>query len=844
LHPHRPSPRYALAALRHVPVGPIGLGLLFCLWAGCAERTPPLAPSPVVARDPPAQVAAFTLEPHGVTLRTAAGAVSLTAVSDSVIRVRASRDGSFAKDFSWAVVAGANAATGNFTVKDEGQAVLAATPDVHVRIRKDPLGVVFLDASDKVISQDDPRRPMTLAAEGFRVSKTMPDDEHYYGLGDKAGPLDRRGRAFKNWNTDAYGWQETTDPLYKSIPFFVALRKGSAYGIFVDNTWRTSFDFGNGTPDAYSFGSDGGPLDYYFIAGPHPKSVLERYAGLTGKTPLPPLWTLGFQQCRYSYYPEARVYEVAQTFRKKKIPADVVYIDIDYQKDYRPFTVDRERFPHFEQMVADLGKEGFKVIAITDLHIAKAPGTGYRPYDEGMAGNYFVHNPDGSVYSGTVWPGESVFPDFTWAPARAWWGTLYRDFVNAGIAGFWNDMNEPSVFKTRTGTMPLDVVHRLDSGGTASHREVHNVFGMENSRATYEGLLELQGNRRPFVLTRASYAGGQRFAASWTGDNSSTYNHYRISVPTLLSLGLSGYPMVGDDIGGYRGSPPPDLLTRWIELGAFNPIFRDHTEKGTLDQEPWVHGPQHEAIRRRYIETRYRLMPYVYTLAEEASRTGLPLMRPLWLERPETDTRDPNGENYAGAEDSVFLFGPDLLVEPKLDETLEPVSVVVPPGVWYDYWTGERGRWVAGQKAPAGLGDLPVLVRGGAIVPHQPIVQSTTEVPKGPLELRVYLGPDCRGSLYMDDGVTFDYQKGAFLRLAASCEEATDGATVKTEAAEGSYTPWFDRIAFVVHGLRSRPKQITMDGKPVRDFTYDAKRKIVTVVMPYSRGGQIVKVTY
>ncbi len=759
-------------------------------------------------------------------------------MNDSVLRVRASHDGTFAKDFSWAVVPGANAPTVTLKVSDEGSTVLAVTPEVHVRIKKDPLGIVFLDASDQVISGDDPGHPMSLTAQGFRVDRAMPEDEHYYGLGDKGGALDRRNRAFTNWNSDVFGFQESTDPLYKSIPFFIGLRKGRAYGIFLDNTWRTWFDFGKSAPDAYSFGADGGELDYYFIAGPQPKSVLERYAALTGKTPLPPLWSLGYQQCRYSYYPEARVREVAKTLRQKKIPADVIYLDIDYQKNNRPFTVDRDRFPHFEKMVTDLGEEGFKIIAITDLHLAKLPGAGYRPYDEGVAGNHFVHNPDGSVYVGKVWPGDSVFPDFTWAPARAWWGTLYRYFVGAGVAGFWNDMNEPTIFGTPSKTMPLDLVHRVDAGGSASHREVHNVFGMQNSRATYDGLLELQGNRRPFVLTRATYAGGQRFAASWTGDNSSTWNHYRISVPTLLSMGLSGYPMIGDDIGGFRGSPPADLLTRWFELGAFNPIYRDHTNKGTLDQEPWVHGPQHEAIRRRYIETRYRLMPYIYTLAEEAARTGVPLMRPLWLEHPEIETHD------ADAENRVFLFGPDLLVEPKLDEMLEPLGVVVPPGVWYDYWTGERWEGPPRQKVGAGLGDLFVLVRGGAIVPHQPLVQSTAEVPKGPLELQVYLGPDCRGSLYMDDGVTFNYQKGAFLRLGASCQEKADSATVTTGAVEGSYDPWFASIAFVIHGLRSAPKQVAVDGKPVRDFRYDDAKKMVTIVAPFAKTGQVVTVTY
>ncbi|HEX4405786.1 MAG TPA: glycoside hydrolase family 31 protein [Polyangia bacterium] len=807
---------------------PTLFGLLSSL--SCAAA-PPRAQTPTTAA---AQVTGFSADAHGVTLKTSFGAVAITAVNDDVVRVRAARGDVFSKDFSWAVVEGANAPTGKVTVTDGAASLVVATANVRVRVEKSPLRLVFLDAAGNVLSEDARDRPMSLGAAGFRVDKVMPDDEHYYGLGDKAGPLDRRDMAFTNWNTDAYAWQESTDPLYKTIPFFIGLRKGRAYGLFVDNTWRSWFDFGKTARDAYAFGSDGGDLDYYFIAGPQPKSVLERYADLTGKPPLPPLWSLGFQQCRYSYYPEARVYEIAKTFREKKIPADVIYLDIDYQKDNRPFTIDAARFPHFDKMIADLGRDGFKVIAITDLHLARAPGQGYRPYDEGAAGNDFVHAADGSVYVGKVWPGPSVFPDFTWAPARAWWGTLYDDFVKRGVAGFWNDMNEPSVFWEQR-TMPLDAVHRVDSGGTATHRAVHNVFGMQNSRATYEGLLNLQGDRRPMVLTRATYAGGQRFAASWTGDNTSTWNHFRISIPMLLNLGLSGYALVGDDIGGFRGSPTPELLTRWLELGAFNPIFRDHTEKGTLDQEPWVGGGEHEAIRRRFIETRYRLLPYIYALAEEASRTGAPMMRPYWLEHPEADAFYTNN--------SAFLFGPDLLVQPKVEETMDPLEVSVPPGVWYDYWTGERLAGAPKKSVPA-LGELSVLVRGGAIIPHQPLVQSTSETPKGPLELRVYPGPACHGSLYADDGTTFDYKKGAFVRVALTCQDGANALSVQTGAAEGTYTPWFSSLAFAIHGAPSAPKQVTVAGAATRAFTYDAKKHVVTITTPFVRAGEIVTITY
>jgi alpha-glucosidase len=397
------------------------------------------------------------------------------------------------------------------------------------------------------------------------------------------------------WNTDQYRFQEATDPLYKTIPFFLADNAGRSYGLFLDNTWRSSFDFGKEDRTAYSFGADGGPIDYYFLYGPAPKQVVQNYAWLTGLTPLPPQWSLGFQQSRYSYETETRLREVADRLRADRIPCDALYLDIDYQVGNAPFTVNKQTFPNFPNFVHELEDKQFRLVMITDLHIAALSHQGYAPYDTGIAGDHFVKNPNGTVYVGKVWPGPSVFPDFTTKGARNWWGGLYKNFYEDGAAGFWNDMNEPSVFDVASKTMPLDVVHRIDEPGfaarTATHAEIHNVYGMENSRATYEGLLELKPQQRPFVLTRATYAGGQRYAATWTGDNSSTWNHLRISTPMLLSLGLSGFSMAGDDIGGYAGSATSDLLTKWIEVGAFNPIYRDHTEKFTDDQEPWAGGP-------------------------------------------------------------------------------------------------------------------------------------------------------------------------------------------------------------------------------------------------------------
>jgi alpha-glucosidase len=779
------------------------------------------------AWQPLGNVSAVKVLPQGVELTAGRGRVRVTALSPNVVRVRYAAQGEFPPDQSFAVLPDAFPQAATVHVEQGLEAVTMSTGSMQVKISKSPLRIAFLDQKGIVISQDQAGHPVSFNGTEFRVWKSMPEDEHYFGLGDKTGPLDHRNLAFTMWNTDAFGWQESTDPIYKSIPFLLAKRGAQAYGIFLDNTYRSSFDFGKELRDAYSFGADGGELDYYFIYGPDPKQVIEEFTSVVGRTPLPPLFALGYQQCRYSYYPEARVREVAGEFRKRNIPADVIYLDIDYQQKNRPFTIDRERFPTFEQMITDLKSEGFKVVAITDLHLAKLPG--YKPYDEGIKGDYFVKNPDGSVYVGKVWPGDAVFPDFTRSEVRKWWGTLYTDFVKMGIRGFWNDMNEPAIFERADKTMPLDIVHSVE-GRKTDHREIHNVFGMENARATYEGLLTLQPNQRPFVLTRAAYAGAQRYASTWTGDNSSTFNHMRISIPQLLNLGVSGYTFVGDDIGGFAGSPTPELLTRWMELGAFNPIYRNHGAKGTRNREPWVDGPEHEAIRKRYIEIRYQLLPYIYTGMEEASRSGVPLMRPMFLEFP--DQKD------FETTDAEFMFGRDLLIAPKVDEKFEPYDVKLPAGTWYDFWTGLPVSTSTLTVNPP-LDVVPIYIRGGSIVPEQPVVQNTDQVPQGPLQISVYPGSDCHGSLYQDDGNTLAYQQGQTMLMQFGCESRPDSLMLKVSTPQAQYKPWWSEMKFLFYGLPSKPRELTVDGKSLSDWQYDSGKGMVSLTLAATQTANI-----
>ncbi|MGA3202215.1 MAG: TIM-barrel domain-containing protein, partial [Bryobacteraceae bacterium] len=637
-----------------------------------------------------AQVRIFTsvdtsaATPNGIEIRSGSAILNVTALRDDVLRIRLGPEGSLPEDASWAVLPGARTARVPVTSLNDAASVGFSTAKLRVSVDRATSRMTISDLEGRVLSSDTTGRPVEYHGDSFRIYKDMPENEHYFGLGDKTGPLDRRGMAFTLWNTDT-GFQESTDPIYKSIPFFIGFRAGRSYGLLFDSTWRSSFDFGKEVRDSYSFGAEGGPIDYYFIDGPEPRHVVETYAWLTGTAPLPPLWALGFQQSRYSYESDAKLRQIASRLRADHLPADVLYLDIDYQNKNRPFTVNPDAFPDLAKLISDMKAQQFHLVLITDLHIANLPNADYAPYDEGIKGDHFLKNRDGSIYTGIVWPGPAVFPDFTHTPSREWWGTLYKHFYSIGADGFWNDMNEPAVFQTATKTIPLDVTGRIDEPGFRSRivtqREAHNVFGMENSRGTYEGLLKLNPNQRPFVLTRATYAGGQRYAATWTGDNRSTWNHLRLSTPMLLNLGLSGFAIAGDDIGGFSGSPPMDLLTKWIEIGSFNPIFRDHTEKGTNPQEPWVGGPAHEAIRRRFIEERYRLMPYIYTLAEESSRDGMPLMRPLFFEFPHVDL-DPGNE---------FMWGPSILVAPAMfEEDPQNYSAKLPSGDWYDYWTGKK----------------------------------------------------------------------------------------------------------------------------------------------------------
>jgi len=601
------------------------------------------------------------------------------------------------------------------------------------------------------------------------VFMTIDEGTDLYGTGEVPGPLRRNGTRTVAWNFDAYGWGGNAPNLYQSHPWVLAVRAdGTSYGVIADTPNRCLIDLQLGI----RFEADGKEFPVIIIEGATPQDVVRSLGQLTGTMPLLPRWALGYHQCRYSYTPDDRVREIADGFREREIPCDVIWYDIDYMDENRCFSIDTWSFPDMRGLNAELHEKGYHTVAIIDPGIKQEYG--YHVYDSGDAIDAWVQNSSGSPYVGSVWPGLCVFPDFTMSQVREWWGGLYGQFLSLGIDGIWNDMNEPAVFNVDAKTMPRSNRHRADPelGGPGTHARFHNVYGMLMARATWEGVQRVRPDQRPFVLSRANHLGGQRWAACWTGDNSASWAHVDYSVSMVLNLGLSGQPMSGPDIGGFVGAGTGEMFARWMGIGALQPFARGHTGKGNIDKEPWAFGSDVEKTCRLALQRRYRLLPYLYSLMREAAETGLPPVRPLFF----VDPADPD----LRAEDDSFLLGDDLLVACNTRPGEKPVPVL------------PAGNWVQVSLVDGDLDDpdLPDLyLREGAILPLGPIMQWSDEKPLDELELMVNPGPDGRavGYLYEDDGDGYGYREGAY--RVTEFVVAGPGESVETKVVEGDWEP-------------------------------------------------------
>ena len=587
-----------------------------------------------------------------------------------------------------------------------------------------------------------------------------------YGTGEVTGSLLRNGKKIILFNKDNVVYQKP-DQLYQTHPWVLGVRPdGSAFGVIFDSTWMATLDLRAGI--LFTTTADAQDFPVIIMEGESPQAVMNQLADLTGTMEMPPRWALGYQQCRWSYNPDARVREIADTFRAKRIPCDVIWMDIDYMDGFRIFTFDKNQFPDPKATNDYLHAQGFKAIWMIDPGVKHDPG--YFVYDSGTRIDAWVKDASGQTFTGDVWPGKCVFPDFTSPDVRKWWSGLYKNFMATGIDGVWNDMNEPAVFDSESKTMPLDNQHRGGDGLPAGpHQQYHNVYGFLMVKATQQGIKKANPDKRPFVLSRANYLGGHRYAATWTGDNKAIWQHLKWSVPMSINLGLSGQPFNGPDIGGFAESATPDLWAHWISVGAFYPFSRAHTSKGTENQEPWSFGPEVEQTARVALQRRYRLMPYLYTVFRQSHLEGLPVMRPVFFADP--------ADVSLRMEDQAFLLGSDLMVVPKWAR-----SVQQPKGIWQSV-----------SLVPEDIADplqCDLKARGGSIIPLGPVIQSTEQINSDlPLTLIVTLDEKglAEGVLYEDAGDGYGYMKGQYCLSAFVAERKENVVTVNGIAQKGDW---------------------------------------------------------
>ncbi|HTH37774.1 MAG TPA: glycoside hydrolase family 31 protein [Pyrinomonadaceae bacterium] len=772
------------------------------------------------------------VKPSGVVFSTSSRAVGSVEFFDlDVIRVHTAPSGKFERDFSYAIDYSIDRHTPAIrVVQSAAQIVLTNAFGTRVVIHRTPFRIEIFDAAGQLVVGDDPKNPVRFdrTTGEFVATKTRSSEvETYYGFGEKAFiEMSRNGKHIINWNTDTFAYPIGTDPIYQSIPFFYALNNGKAYGLFLNNTFRSFFDMGKTSPDRYSFGANGGELDYFVFTGGtdrSPKKVIEHYTRLTGRTPLPPIWALGNQQSRWSYFPEKRVREIAEGFRKNRIPADVIYLDVDYMDEYRVFTWDQKRFPDPPKLIGDLKKDGFRTVLIIDPGIKVDPN--YHAYADGRSKSIFVKNPDGSELNRDVWPKASAFPDFTDAKAREWFGALYRQHLDEGIAGFWTDMNEPGVFLTERSprpeiahhpekTFPYDTPHAGD-GLPDTHRRYHNVYGMQMARATFEGVRKLEPDGRPFVLTRAGFAGVQRYAAVWTGDNVASWEHLALTIPMLANISVSGIPFVGADVGGFAEMPSGELYARWLQAGALTPFLRSHSVGWVGNKEPWEFGEEFTKINRATVELRYQFLPYIYSLFREHERTGAPVMRPLWYEFPA------DKQTYLIADQ--FMLGGDLLVAPVVKEGMRTRGIYLPADAeWIDWWTGAKLESGKTHYPQTPLDRLPIFIRVGSVVPTQSVIQHTGEMLTAAITLNIAAGIRAdhteTATLFQDAGEGYGYRRSEWREIEIVHKRGS--LSIKRI---GSFNG--QRLGSVeVRGIGESPKEITADGRRV-DFDFQPEMK-------------------
>ncbi|MGE8343756.1 MAG: glycoside hydrolase family 31 protein [Flavobacterium sp.] len=735
--------------------------------------------------------------------------LKVTILRDSLIRFRFTTKGYFSNDFSYAIDKTQLHGYNFLEVTEEETYFQIRTSKVKCKIQKADLRLSIYDLNDFLILEDELgfhwEESYEYGGNIVKMSKYAKDGECYYGLGDKATQMNLKGKRVENFATDQYAYQKDQEPLYKVVPFYIGLHNKQSYGIFFDNTFRTFFDFCQERRNVTSFWAEGGEMNYYFVYGPQMQDVVTTYTDLTGKPELPPLWVLGYHQCKWSYYPESKVKEITSKFRELQIPCDAIYLDIDYMDGFRCFTWNKNYFPDPKRMVSELAEDGFKTIVIIDPGIKIDKD--YWVYKEALEKDYFCKRADGPYMKGKVWPGECNFPDYTNPLVREWWAGLFKELIaDIGVKGVWNDMNEPAVMEVPNKTFPMDVRHIYD-GNPCSHRKAHNIYGTQMARATYHGVKRFAYPKRPFVITRSAYAGAQRYTSSWTGDNVATWEHLWIANIQVQRLSISGMGFTGSDIGGFAEQPTGELYARWIQLGVFHPFCRTHSSGDHGNQEPWAFDEEVINITRKFVSLRYQLLPYLYTMFWQYIEEGVPMLKPLvYYDQDDTQTHYRNDE---------FIFGNQILVCPILEPNAVGRRMYIPRGEWYNYWTNEL--FIGGKEIwiDTKFDEIPVFVKAGAIIPKYPVQQYVGELEFDELTLDVYYknGKE-QSAVYEDAQDGYDYKKGRYSYLSLRNIGKEKELIIQLHK-EGKYITPYTKYKINLIGLPFKVAEIEIDNEKI-----------------------------
>lgn len=740
-------------------------------------------------------VVSYVKTSRGIEGKTASAIFDIRVYSDDIIRVRLTRN----KTFNTVNYALDEEYTPESVpeITDKGNSIEITTHTLVAVIEKKPVfRVQFKNKAGVVINEDVAGDAFGTSFNGNKVTiyKKMQEGERFVGLGETLGNLDKRGSGFTLNNTDTYKYGDPRLSLYISIPFYIGIHDQQVYGLFYNNTFKSFFNFGLSTPFT-SVAAEGGDADYFFLYGSSVGDVLKNYSSVTGRMPLPPLWSLGYHQSRCSYFPQEKVEWLAETFRKKKIPVDGIVLDADYQQDYQPFRTNLKRFPDMPGLSAKLAKLNIELTA--SVYPGVRIDSTYHSYTDGLNNDVFIKYKDGSLFKTEIAPLKIVLPDYTKPDTRRWWVGKMKWMQDNGISGYWNDMNEPAVGGSY---LPDNLAFDFD-GRKAEAAEAKNVYGLLMARSSFEAAKEHRGGKRPFILTRSAFAGVQRYAAVWSGDNTASDEGLLSGVLLNNQMGLSGIPFVGPDLGGYIGDGTKDLFKRWMEVGVFSPYVRNHKEYFATANEPWSYGEEAEAISKTYIGLRYRLMPYIYTAFNEASQTGMPVARSLCINYPFDDKVYDNTFQYQ------FLFGDALMVTPVTSKESQK-KVYLPKGDWFDLFTEERFRGEREVIRAAPIYQLPVFVKASSIIPMQSLVQSSKDKPSDTLYIHVFNGDSSsRYNYYEDRGEGYDYLLNYFCKRTFDFNPAERKITVGEQ--NGTVVSKFASVQFIFHGFDQFPEKIT-----------------------------------